>query len=56
MPKGFDDLKYPLVATCEITNFGLQYPIKSRAAQVIPEALFQRVVYICGLQELLIVY
>ena len=37
--KNFDDFKYLLVPTCEIINFVLVIPIKSRATQVIAEAL-----------------
>ena len=44
MPKGFHDFKYVLVATCKITNFILAIPIESGTAQVIVEALINRVI------------
>ena len=39
MPKGFDDFKYPLFVTCDITNFILAIPIKARVAQVVAKAI-----------------
>ena len=44
IPKVFDDFKYLLAATCEITSFVLAIPNKSSAAQVLSEALIHRVI------------
>ena len=55
MPEGFDDFKYLLVATHEITNFILAIPIKTKAAQVLGEAFIHIVIYIFGSPKLLMV-
>ena len=42
MSKGFYDFKYLLVAICEITNFVLAIPDKSRATQNVAVAIIHR--------------
>ena len=46
MQKGSNDFKYLLLATCEITNFVLAIPIKTRVDNVIAKALIHRVICI----------
>ena len=46
IPKGLDNFKYLLVATCEITNLVLAIWIKLKAAQVVVQALIHRPIYI----------
>ena len=56
MPKGFDDLTYLLATSCEEkNNFVLATSIKTRAAQVIEEALIHRGICIFSLSKSLIV-
>ena len=55
MPQGFDNFKFLLVVTCELTNFTLAIPLKQRTAQVVAEALLHRLICIFGLPRLLIV-
>ena len=55
MQKGFDDFKYLLVATCEISNFVLAIPIKTSALQVVAETNIHRVICIFVTQKLLMV-
>ena len=42
LPKGFDEFKYLLFTTHEITNFVLAVLIKSRTVQVTAEGLIHR--------------
>ena len=49
LSKGFDYLNM-LVATCEITNFVLSIPIKSRPAQVVAEELIQSCMHLWATQ------
>ena len=39
MPRGFEDFRYMLVPTCEITSFILAIPVKTGAAQGIVDTL-----------------
>ena len=46
MPEVYDDLKMLLVSTCEIPNYILGIPTKTRVAKVIVKALIHRVICI----------
>ena len=48
MPEKFDDFKYVLLGTCEITNIMFPITIRSRAPQVIVEVFIQRIICIFG--------
>ena len=55
MPLGFDDYKYLLVVTCEITNYVRALPMKSRDAKTIAELLYHKVYTIFdGFKELIV--
>ena len=55
MPKDFDNIKYLLIAACEVKKNVLSIPIKSRAVKVMTEILIHGFIYIFGPSELLIV-
>ena len=56
MLKGFNDLKFLLGDTCQITKFILAIPIYNQVANVVDEALIHRDICIFCASKLLIVH
>ena len=48
MPTTFGGYQYPLVITCDQTNFTIVTPLRSRNAQTVAEALIYGVIYLFG--------
>ena len=48
MPTAFGGYQYPLVITCDQTNFTIITPLRRRDAQTVAEALIHRVIYLFG--------
>jgi hypothetical protein len=55
MPNGFDDYKFMLVCTCELTNFVIAVPLKRIDAPSVAEALIHRLICVFGPPKRLIV-
>ena len=55
MPKGFYNLKFLLIITCQYTNLVIAIPLRDTQARTIAEALIHRVITIFGIPDLLIV-
>ena len=54
MPQAFDNFEYLLVATCNITKFVMDKPLKMKNEEVIGQALIHRIIEIKVPPKLLI--